>query len=105
MTKTLDYVVYSSQRDQSIKKTAIQLRILFNATYSGRADVDFLYKKGLEIKERLENAVDDFWGLDNLVDLKDALEFIDGLHDEETRMYNQRNKEQIYYHLVRLGKL
>lgn len=105
MSHTIDPVADSSRRVQEIKKSATQLRILFNATYSGRADVDFLYKKGFELKEQLERAVNDFWELDNFVDLKDTLEFIGELHDEETRTYHQKNKEQIYYYLVRLNRL
>lgn len=98
----------TNDENTAIKKALIQMNILFRAAYEGHCDTDFLYRKGTEIREKLEERVEDFWTEgkhSNLEDLKDAFEFIYQLHDAETRDYTKRHKEEVYYYHVRLGKI
>ena len=97
--------VGKTRQYQAIDKTIICMRILFNAVYAGRANIDFLYRKGMELKGRLEAQAGDLEKMSDSNSLMEAFEFIDGLHDSGARSYHGKSREQIYHHLIKLKEL
>ena len=79
-----------------------QLYWCFRGAYKENLSLEKLYKKGLEIEEKIEYLYPDFLERENSLDLKEALGFIEQLHEESSRKYNSENKEQLYYHMKRL---
>lgn len=93
------------ERRKKISNLQEELGRFFKGTYNGRFHIDKLYDKGQEYSERLREIDPDFFWEDRkeFSDLKDALEFLERLHDRETRAYHSRKKEVIYYHMIRLS--
>lgn len=85
---------------ESLQKKLSQL---FKHAYENRASISLLYEKGKTIEDRIHDICPDFNSLENFVELKEALTFIDQLHDSSTRRYHSSNKEQIYYYMRRLS--
>jgi len=80
----------------------------FKGVYEGGVSVNKLYDKGRIIKKKIGkisfNIYDlAFMNLPIFSDLKESLEFIDELHDSETRKYHSKHLEVIYYHMRRLS--
>jgi len=100
-----------SQLELKIKKSsgdisAIQkkLALWFRMVYEGKATLEKLYEKGKAIEDEINktnhpNLLID----DNFADLREALDFIDELHDPSVREYLSGKKEQIYYYMRRLS--
>jgi hypothetical protein len=81
------------------------LHAWFKGLFEGRVTIDVFYEKGLKLKETIEGAGIPSAGESRYQDVQEALDFIDSLHDQEAREYNQRNREQVYYYMRQLSTL
>jgi 50S ribosomal subunit-associated GTPase HflX len=88
--------------ENKLDKFQKELGLWFKHADEGRVLVTRLYEKGKDIKEKIESLCPEFWDRENYIDLKEALKFIDELHDNETIEYHSEDKREIYYHRKRL---
>lgn len=79
------------------------LSLWFKMVYKGKASVEKLYEKGKAIEEKIQAIYPYFENINNFSDLKEALDFIDCLHDSSARSYHSKHKEEIYYYMRRLS--
>jgi len=79
-----------------------QLKLLFRLAYEGKANINQLYQIGSGIEKKIEKISPDYRDTAPL-SLVDALDFIYGLHDNSSREYYSRNKEEIYSHYLNLS--
>lgn len=83
-----------------VETAQVHLKTLLRGVYQGRVDFNTLYEKGLEISHSLERDVGE---LPIPESLREAIDFIDQLHDSDTRTCVAKNPGEIYYHLRRLS--
>ncbi|MBU2104597.1 MAG: hypothetical protein KKF67_02375 [Nanoarchaeota archaeon] len=86
--------------EKQLKIYTNQLRLYFRFAYSGKLSLGKLYSKGKELSDKLNDLRTPLHE-----DVAEAIGFIEQLHDEETKSYNENNKEKIYYYFERLKKL
>jgi len=86
--------------EKQLKIYTNQLHLCFRFAYSGKLSLGKLYSKGKELRDKLNDL-----GTSLHEDVEEAIGFIEQLHDEETKSYNEDNRNKIYYYLERLKRL
>lgn len=90
-------------RDLRLVALQRQMARWFKAAYQGYASIEKLYEKGKQLETKINLELYPNFDLPQAyADLRQALDFIDGLHDESARKYNSEHIEEVYYHMRRL---
>lgn len=87
----------SSIYELEIEKSRKKIRILLDAVYNGRADIEFLYRKGTQLRKKLEDKALGFMSDPNQKDLRRFFLFAEQLHDNRVRTQHSQNREEIYH--------
>lgn len=88
---------------QEIDKLQTVLGKWFYHAYHSRASMALVYEKGTDVEEQIFDVWPEYRDMDGIDDLLEALDFIHLLHDSDTRIYHAEHKEEVYYHMRRLG--
>ena len=97
-------IAASDQDSQTnLSKIKTSLSLWLKAAYQGRISIADLYEKGSNLLDRLTTPQLNALEGKTFVDLRDAFDFIEDLHDSEAIRHNSNNKEKIYYYMRRLA--